>query len=53
MPRIETLGGIVFVVSASVFVASYLGIAQAKQYKTLAEYGAIAGAAVWILGKVV
>jgi hypothetical protein len=54
MRQLETLGGYLFVASAAVFLLAQFGPikGQLGQYKQYAEYGAIAGAGLWIVGKV-
>jgi hypothetical protein len=51
VPRIENVGGILFVASAAVLLAGYFAVKPAQQYKQWAELGAIAGAGIWALGK--
>jgi len=48
---LEQVGGMLFIASAVVFGAAALSFAPAQRYKTFAEWGAIAGAGIWALGK--
>lgn len=50
----EKLGGYLFVASAAVFALASIGPLQQTlmPYKKWAEYGAIAGAGLWVVGQV-
>ena len=54
MGQLETLGGYLFVASAAVFLLSQFGPVKAQlgPYKQWAEYGAIGGAGLWVIGRV-
>ena len=49
--KLEHIGGVLFVASAAVFLGS-MAISSLQQYNRWAEYGAIAGAGIWVIGKV-
>jgi hypothetical protein len=49
--QLDQVGGMIFIASALIFGAAALSFAPAQRYKTYAEWGAIAGAGIWALGK--